>query len=278
MDGLSHKELQEASAQAIPQTVLYESENPLKHYIHNQRRELIIQQVTNKGGTVLDVGCGDGFFLEKLRNGIGIDLSKTRIQRAKTRTKNPVLVCSAENLPFKDDAFDFVIISEVLEHLITPDLCLYEVSRLLKPEGKAVISIPNDNILELGGKMARILELFFGHFSKKMKYQRFAIHDHIRQLTPKHIETIFDIKQKHTVPFNFPFTLSFFHIGVYAQKPENTNTDCSENLKSTETTICAFLQNLSHNVDGFVDKILQFAQFFFVQCCQNNGCGTSRLG
>jgi len=53
-------------------------------------------------------------FLEKLDDAIGIDLSKVRVKRAKERSGKPVVVCAAETLPFKDQTFDYIIISGVL--------------------------------------------------------------------------------------------------------------------------------------------------------------------
>lgn len=109
MDSKFHRKLQENAAKAIPLTILYESENPLKHYIHTKRRETIIKNVTKDQNMVLDVGCGDGFFLEKLKNATGIELSKTRAKRAKTRSQKQVVICSAEILPFKNETFSNII-------------------------------------------------------------------------------------------------------------------------------------------------------------------------
>lgn len=46
-------------------------------------------------------------------------------------------------LPFRDDAFDLVICTEVLEHLLWPHRLLAEIARVLKPDGQALISVPN---------------------------------------------------------------------------------------------------------------------------------------
>lgn len=46
-------------------------------------------------------------------------------------------------LPFQDDQYDLVICTEVLEHLLWPQRLLKECYRILSPEGKIVISVPN---------------------------------------------------------------------------------------------------------------------------------------
>jgi len=223
MKSLDHRELQEEAARMIPQSILYESENPFKRYIHNKRREIILRFAQGKR-LVLDVGCGDGFFLEKLDDALGIELSVIRARRAKKRSGKPVIVGTAEKIPLKSHSFDGVIISEVLEHLINPGQCLAEIVRVMKKEGLAIISIPNDNVLGIGGQLAHMLEIMFGKVSSKMKYKRFSIHEHISQISPEDLRTFFELKKRSNVLFNLPFKLAFFHVGLYnLREKENKN-------------------------------------------------------
>jgi len=48
-----------------------------------------------------------------------------------------------EKLPFQDDEFDFVNMSEVIEHVEDPKKVMSEVYRVLKPGGKVYVSVPN---------------------------------------------------------------------------------------------------------------------------------------
>lgn len=106
-------------------------------------------------GRVLDCGCNDGAFtLELVKKGheaIGIDILPVNINRAldnmpdipEITTKLDYYIADIESLPFEDKEFDTVIITETLEHLINPRRGLEEVHRVLKDEGKALISVPN---------------------------------------------------------------------------------------------------------------------------------------
>lgn len=103
---------------------------------------------------VLDIGCGVGFLTRqyaKLTRGqvIGIDSSKQSINEARDKAIEEGLdnlsfeVMDAEELQFENDTFDCIICSEVLEHLPSPEKALKEMSRVVKPTGKVVITTPN---------------------------------------------------------------------------------------------------------------------------------------
>ena len=75
-------------------------------------------------GSVLDAGCGTGGFLRELnpRQGTAaaFDVSIEAARRA-ARVPHPVFVASAHEIPLRDDAFDLVFCSDVLEHLLPED-------------------------------------------------------------------------------------------------------------------------------------------------------------
>ena len=59
-------------------------------------------------------------------------------------------------LPFRDGAFDRVYCSEVLEHVLDPESVIREMHRVLAPGGIAVISVPNEVLIN------RIKRILFG--------------------------------------------------------------------------------------------------------------------
>ena len=100
------------------------------------------------GDRVLDVACGGGYLLmEAERAGLephGIDIAQAAIDRAKTFAPNANLVRGdAENLPYDDASFDIVTCLGSLEHFLSPPKALEEMRRVLKPDGRAVIVVPN---------------------------------------------------------------------------------------------------------------------------------------
>jgi SAM-dependent methyltransferase len=93
-------------------------------------------------GRVLDIGCADQRARSYLPPGsqyIGLDYYATAIRWYETR---PQVYGDAAALPFRSAEIDWVLLLDVLEHLPTPDSCLSEIARVLKPGGKLVLQVP----------------------------------------------------------------------------------------------------------------------------------------
>jgi 2-polyprenyl-3-methyl-5-hydroxy-6-metoxy-1,4-benzoquinol methylase len=98
------------------------------------------------GGKLLDVGCGSGERLEKMRHlgwtvsGIDFDAEAVRIARGRG------LDVSCGTIPgtwFPTETFDAVTMNHVIEHVPDPIELLKECHRILKPGGKVVLTTPN---------------------------------------------------------------------------------------------------------------------------------------
>lgn len=101
----------------------------------------------HKPGKVLDIGCGRGLLLSKLRlrgwEPRGTELSEEAATYARERLGLPVSTQALQDLHFPDGEFDLVILWHVLEHVIEPKAMLQEVSRILKPGGVLLVAVPN---------------------------------------------------------------------------------------------------------------------------------------
>lgn len=116
------------------------------------RYELILDLIGKeiKGKKMLDVGCGDGVLSYLLaKNGAnvtGIDNSEEAIKFAKEKCKDftnlNFQVASAYELPFSDNSFDYIISSDVIEHLKYPEKMLAEIKRVWNGKRKIIITTP----------------------------------------------------------------------------------------------------------------------------------------
>jgi SAM-dependent methyltransferase len=108
---------------------------------------------SGKGKNLLDIACGQGFFLEAAERSSsltchGIDFSSTALDFARKRLQHTDLKqCSAYALPFDDGSFDYCVNLGSLEHFDAPQKALGELRRVLKPTGKAMIIVPNQYYL-----------------------------------------------------------------------------------------------------------------------------------
>ena len=112
---------------------------------------------------VLEIGTGGGNVLERAAGGtkFAVDLSARMCGRALKRlgSKVTVLHSDGENLPFRDGTLDRVICTSVLSHALHPARLLEEAYRVLKPNGRLVVSVSSEASIERGLKIARSLGL-----------------------------------------------------------------------------------------------------------------------
>ena len=109
-----------------------------------------IKMAGRLSGMVLDLGCGRGFLLNKVKKKFpyisifGLDLSWVLVGETKKRNpKGKVFQGDVEFLPLRDCSFEFVFLTEVLEHLLDFQKGLTEIHRILKPNGKLLVTVPN---------------------------------------------------------------------------------------------------------------------------------------
>lgn len=94
-------------------------------------------------GQVLEIGCGTGGLLHKLRMAgyqpIGIDLAAEAVAFTQARTGGPVGRASANRLPFANGSFDLVTCVDVLEvGTVDPQTVVNNALRVLRPGGQAL--------------------------------------------------------------------------------------------------------------------------------------------
>jgi 2-polyprenyl-6-hydroxyphenyl methylase/3-demethylubiquinone-9 3-methyltransferase len=99
------------------------------------------------GSRVLDAGCGYGLFsAAAARRGatvVSVDVGTRLVALARARSRGHGLVADACRLPARDESFDVVIASEMLEHTVEPLRVVAELARVVTVGGVLVITTPN---------------------------------------------------------------------------------------------------------------------------------------
>jgi SAM-dependent methyltransferase len=88
--------------------------------------------------TVLDVGCGNGTYLELVK-AVGLDSSGGMLQATRRRTVSPLVRAVAGRLPFDDRAFDVVLCAHMLYHVDDRQRAVAELRRVLDREGICIV-------------------------------------------------------------------------------------------------------------------------------------------
>jgi ubiquinone/menaquinone biosynthesis C-methylase UbiE len=100
-----------------------------------------------KPGKVLDVGCGDGKFLNRMKqlgwSVAGVDFDAKAVANAKSMYGLDLHRGDLASAKFPDNSFDAITMSHVIEHVPDPLALFAEVRRILKSGGRLVLTTPN---------------------------------------------------------------------------------------------------------------------------------------
>lgn len=181
-----------AKIQATNNFLKHTSKNLVQQLLINNFYQTLIKIIKPlKAKTILDVGCGEGFSLNKLHeNNVGeklegIDYSKEAISIGKKLFPNLSLKQgSIYNLPYKDNTFDIVLSTEVLEHLENPKKALQEILRVSKKY--ILVSVPNEPFFMMSNFLRGKNVMQFGNDPEHIQhwtvfsFQRFLKRENIK--------------------------------------------------------------------------------------------------
>ena len=164
-----------------------------------------------EGEKILDVACGGGALSLKIAEKgcevCGVDISVNAINSAKRLAEREKIACefrvgNSDDLLYPDGYFDKVVCSSSLEHFKDDIKALKEACRVLKPNGKVVLTTDSfnypisDELKEMHRKIAYVVH----YYTQEKLKERFEIAG-------------FEMKQSKYLP-NSRITSFFFKIGI----------------------------------------------------------------
>lgn len=171
------------------------------------------------GDHILDCGCGMGFYLRALATlckgaFCGIDGDAQALGFARQALDGlgaGLLRGDVLHLPYRDGAFDKVLLSEVLEHLPDDRQGLAEMRRVLRPGGTLALTVPQKEYPFWYDPISRVAEDVFG---RPIRHGPFAgiWANHERLYTPAEVTALvqeagFEVLEvRNLTHYCFPFT------------------------------------------------------------------------
>ena len=125
------------------------------HQVENDRlHEHILSEIPDHAALILDVGCGGAWLskqmLPKGKTVISMDISTTNPVRALQMYPSEnhyAIVADVFSLPIRPNAIDCIVASEIIEHVKDPALFIEQLTAVLKPGGKLVITTPHNEVI-----------------------------------------------------------------------------------------------------------------------------------
>ncbi|MFN4180932.1 MAG: class I SAM-dependent methyltransferase [Armatimonadota bacterium] len=145
-------------------------------------RSLVPSWLNERKGSLLEVGCGVGWFCGLAKamgwQPVGLDISADACWEARKMWSVATVCSDSLPLPFKSQTFHLVVLRHTLEHLFSPKQVLKEVHRVLKDGGWVALEVPNAN--SLGRKI-------FGE-----RWNAWELPRHLHHFTPETLKRVLE--------------------------------------------------------------------------------------
>ena len=137
---------------------------------HEMRYDLVADEVRRcapVGGTILDIGCGSALVADRLLDldatYIGLDFPAHHIAYARKRfidgdhrLRTVFVRGDGQGMPLQATSVDTVVFSEVIEHLMRPELAVWEIARVVRPGGVLLMTTNNASEVPLRSPLSHL--------------------------------------------------------------------------------------------------------------------------
>lgn len=168
-------------------------------------------------GRMLDIGCGSGKFLYKMKQKgwevYGVEISKNAADLGRNVANLNIFSGEVIHANYPDNYFDYIRLNHSFEHINNPHETLTEIKRILKQDGKLMIGVPNINSLN-----AKIFKQYWYYLGAPVHTFNYS-NKTLPLLLKKH-----DFKNIH-VKYNSNYGGLLGSIQIYLNRNGNKKTD-----------------------------------------------------
>jgi 2-polyprenyl-3-methyl-5-hydroxy-6-metoxy-1,4-benzoquinol methylase len=168
----------------------YEHPEPYKRFFYGALFRAVLGALGPQAGEeILEVGCGSGAYTRELvERGARVTatevapgpLAQVRRNLGPLGVETDLRIEDAQRLSLRDEQFDKVLLSEVIEHVPEPGRAIAEAARVLRPGGLLVVSTPS-----------RLSPMNLA-YALKRRVRRYGFNEHLHELTPGSFRRLVD--------------------------------------------------------------------------------------
>jgi ubiquinone/menaquinone biosynthesis C-methylase UbiE len=238
-----------------------------------------------KGKTVLDIASGSGYGTKMLAEDAefvyGVDVNETAINYSNKKYKSnniKYLVGDGVSIPLEDKSVDVVVTFETIEHIKDYKKFLVEVKRVLKDDGIAIVSTPNDVEFAEGNhfhlhefkykELVGLLDVHFKnmkpYFQSTWKYVSIGTEDELRDDVKGDILNLTHKTQEQHLYFyllcsNRDITENVEHIGALGEHYsdrllQEQRTELEERISKTALQLTDVSSKLSSSLESLREE------------------------
>jgi ubiquinone/menaquinone biosynthesis C-methylase UbiE len=187
---------------------VYENKRSYAGYTLQKQHQFVINVVQQMPDAkhILDVGCGAGVTVmelaEKGYEASGLDIAPKMIELAQAEAERRGLKCDfkvglAENLPYPDQSFDVLFALGLLGNILDDKPVLNEMRRVLKPNGRVFVTVPNLLALDLLIALPKSLPIMLG--STRFRHSLRVLGNLGRRLSGRPIKEVSKLRMNQCV-------------------------------------------------------------------------------
>ncbi len=196
---------------------LTKSRNPVRAWFHRFRQSEVQELVTENykpGSIIVDLGCNNCVWNTDKLPLVGVDVAQNLVEHAVTRGRlsSPV-ISDITRIALQSECADIVIAAEILEHISDQDEALAELYRILKKDGKLVLTVPYDTFFSAWKPLFWLHCLWHGWVLGDDYFRQRC--GHVHHFSPK---TVRELLEKHGFLVLRQFSNFRFTIFTLAQK------------------------------------------------------------
>lgn len=240
-----------------------------------RRARLILTSLDIKDtDKVLDAGGGDGYYsklvFELSQANIDLyDFDENALNSARTNLKGKNIKISqgsVHQIPFPDNTFDKIILTEVMEHVPEESKAFDELYRVLKPGGLIAITVPNHNFPFFWDPLNWIMQNIFNHPIKHSPFEDFFAGiwyghirlykvDELRKKLGEHKFNVLDLQAvtHYSLPFQH-YILNIMARLLYGGKMSEGIKESVSKFETEKTPKRPFIIQLGFWIFNIVDK------------------------